>query len=205
MGVFMNLQAINAIAIGGFAYTPGVAEAAPVTLDVYTRDGGYEGFVNTPLAWTFRGRVQASSQGNGQTVLTTAMLPAPIAVAAGQTMGVYLVGTTGGIRSSFSNVLSAYGNADLSVAGGVGEGGPFTGEPVSYYTFTGRVYYQLGCYANCDGSTVAPVLNVADFACFLQKFAGGNLYANCDGSTTAPVLNIADFACFLQKFAAGCP
>ena len=31
----------------------------------------------------------------------------------------------------------------------------------------------VGCYANCDGSTVAPVLNVQDFGCFLQKYAGG--------------------------------
>jgi hypothetical protein len=30
-------------------------------------------------------------------------------------------------------------------------------------------------------------------------------YANCDGSTTAPVLNVGDFTCFLQKYAAGCP
>jgi hypothetical protein len=62
-----------------------------------------------------------------------------------------------------------------------------------------------GCYANCDGSTTAPVLNVADFTCFLQKFAASDPYANCDGSTTAPVLNVADFTCFLQKYASGCP
>jgi autotransporter-associated beta strand protein len=61
------------------------------------------------------------------------------------------------------------------------------------------------CYPNCDGSTQAPVLNVADFTCFLQKFAAGDPYANCDHSTQAPVLNVADFTCFLQKFAAGCP
>jgi predicted outer membrane repeat protein len=29
------------------------------------------------------------------------------------------------------------------------------------------------CYANCDNSTIAPVLNVQDFACFLNKFAAG--------------------------------
>jgi hypothetical protein len=62
-----------------------------------------------------------------------------------------------------------------------------------------------GCYANCDASTATPVLNVADFTCFLQKFAGGDAYANCDGSTAAPALNVADFTCFLQKFAGGCP
>ncbi|MEX2219189.1 MAG: choice-of-anchor J domain-containing protein [Phycisphaerales bacterium] len=61
------------------------------------------------------------------------------------------------------------------------------------------------CYANCDSSTVAPALNVADFSCFLQRYAAGDPYANCDGSTTAPVLNVADFSCFLQRYAAGCP
>jgi hypothetical protein len=61
-----------------------------------------------------------------------------------------------------------------------------------------------GCYPNCDGSTVEPILNVADFSCFLGKFAAGDPYANCDGSTIEPVLNVADFSCFLGKFAAGC-
>jgi len=61
------------------------------------------------------------------------------------------------------------------------------------------------CYANCDGSTSAPALNVLDFTCFLQKFSAGDSYANCDTSTTAPALNVLDFTCFLQKFSAGCP
>lgn len=60
------------------------------------------------------------------------------------------------------------------------------------------------CYANCDQSTVTPCLNVQDFACFLNRFAAGNVYANCDGSTTPPVLNVLDFACYLNRFAAGC-
>jgi hypothetical protein len=73
------------------------------------------------------------------------------------------------------------------------------------------IYFQLlgnasgGCYANCDNSTQAPVLNVADFTCFLNRFAAGESYANCDGSTQQPVLNVADFTCFLNSFAAGCP
>jgi hypothetical protein len=75
----------------------------------------------------------------------------------------------------------------------------------------GGVYmYDTGvggqpCYANCDQSTSPPILNVADFTCFLTKFAAGDAYANCDGSTAPPVLNVADFTCFLTKFAAGCP
>jgi hypothetical protein len=60
------------------------------------------------------------------------------------------------------------------------------------------------CYANCDGSTTLPVLTVADFGCFLNRFAAGDPYANCDGSTTPPILTVADFGCFLNAFAAGC-
>jgi hypothetical protein len=63
----------------------------------------------------------------------------------------------------------------------------------------------LPCYANCDESTTSPVLAVADFICFLERFQSGDGYANCDHSTTPPVLNVADFTCFLQRFAAGCP
>ena len=61
------------------------------------------------------------------------------------------------------------------------------------------------CYANCDGSTTAPILNVNDFVCFQTKFAAGDSGANCDGSTIVPVLNVNDFVCFQQKYAAGCP
>jgi len=60
------------------------------------------------------------------------------------------------------------------------------------------------CYADCDGSTTQPILNVADFTCFLQRYAANDPYANCDASTVPPTLNVADFACFLQKYAAGC-
>jgi len=61
------------------------------------------------------------------------------------------------------------------------------------------------CYANCDGSSAAPILNVNDFICFQSKFAAGDSAANCDGSTVAPVLNVNDFVCFQQSYAAGCP
>ena len=69
------------------------------------------------------------------------------------------------------------------------------------------------CYANCDLSTTAPILNINDFQCFLNAFASAQSlppnqqtasYANCDQSTSQPVLNTNDFQCFLNKFATGC-
>jgi hypothetical protein len=61
------------------------------------------------------------------------------------------------------------------------------------------------CYANCDGSSTAPILNVNDFTCFLNKFATGDPTANCDGSSNPPILNVNDFTCFLNAYAGGCP
>jgi hypothetical protein len=52
---------------------------------------------------------------------------------------------------------------------------------------------------------VAPVLNITDFTCFLNRFAAGDPYANCDDSTASPALNVLDFVCYLNRFAAGCP
>jgi hypothetical protein len=86
----------------------------------------------------------------------------------------------------------------------------FTFTNIPDYTMLDDVMVQVtgtppvACYVNCDHSTVAPFLNIADFVCFQQKFAAGDSYANCDASTTPPVLNIADFVCFQQHFAAGC-
>jgi len=60
------------------------------------------------------------------------------------------------------------------------------------------------CYANCDGSSIAPILNVSDFICFQTKYAAGDSYANCDNSTVPPILNVSDFICFQSKYAAGC-
>jgi hypothetical protein len=57
------------------------------------------------------------------------------------------------------------------------------------------------CYANCDGSTGTPVLNVNDFVCFSQRFAASDPYADCDRSGG---LNVNDFVCFQGAFAAGC-
>jgi hypothetical protein len=58
------------------------------------------------------------------------------------------------------------------------------------------------CYANCDLSTRAPVLNVNDFICFVNKFAAKDPYANC---SVDAVIDVNDFNCFLSKSAAGCP
>jgi hypothetical protein len=85
---------------------------------------------------------------------------------------------------------------NVGVSGGAG--GPAIAD-VGAFEFQGST-----CYANCDGSTQAPVLNILDFACFINRFAAQDSYVNCDGSSSSPRLNVLDFACFLNKFATGC-
>ncbi len=76
-------------------------------------------------------------------------------------------------------------------------------------THTIRTGFWIGsapavCYANCDGSTTAPILTANDFQCFLNAFAASQSYANCDASTVVPLLTANDFQCFLNAFAGGC-
>jgi hypothetical protein len=68
-----------------------------------------------------------------------------------------------------------------------------------------RLCGAMPCYANCDGSTTPPALNVLDFVCFQNRYSQGSSDANCDGSTMPPVLNVLDFICFQTRYAQGCP
>ena len=60
----------------------------------------------------------------------------------------------------------------------------------------------ISCYANCDGSSAPPLLNVSDFICFQSRFAASDPYADCDLSGS---FTVNDFVCFQASFAAGCP
>jgi len=107
------------------------------------------------------------------------------------------------LNQGYSAGLTPFTEQEILAQAGLAYGGQETLSatigPISAFV------HSFTCYANCDGSTIAPVLNVNDFLCFNNKFAAGDPYANCDGSTIAPILNVNDFVCFLQKYAAGCP
>jgi hypothetical protein len=92
-------------------------------------------------------------------------------------------------------------------------GDVIAGRGIYLGNWRGFIAYLSGCYANCDGSSVEPVLNVEDFMCFINRYAEAATlphedqlvhYANCDHSTAAPVINVDDFICFINKFIAGC-
>jgi hypothetical protein len=129
-------------------------------------------------------------------------------------LGSFVVGTTSFVVSDLDpqgRDNPAARHLTVSHAGGLNGVRIFSTKNGDYTTIRGLVdnvtfgSVPAPCYANCDGSTTAPVLNVQDFTCFLQRYAAGENYANCDQSTVAPALNVQDFTCFLQRYAAGCP
>jgi hypothetical protein len=163
-----------------------------------------------PSQWTGAYRVD-----NGNLTQDTRPIYAIEAVFANTTLPVgtywYDVQVTGGDPTTpyvMDGLVNADGNAMNLFLDAIGFNPIRYGTPQRGLAFPFEVIGEQvgggGCYANCDGSTVEPVLNVADFSCFLGKFAAGEPYANCDESTVEPVLNVADFSCFLGKFAAGC-
>jgi hypothetical protein len=113
-------------------------------------------------------------------------------------------GTSSGGGFTLSGTIGQHDAGDMS-------GGGFT---LAGGFWVGAVGGPVACYANCDESTVAPVLNVDDFTCFINQYALAQSlphaqqvahYANCDGSTIAPALNVDDFTCFINQYALGCP
>jgi hypothetical protein len=144
---------------------------------------------------------------------------------------VSLIAIPGGVIFRHSTQRSVFGGSSIvlgaAVAGDVLIGSP-TGqlqagityrialnietnnpEPVGH-TSSGIISVLLStgpapCYANCDASTIPPLLNVNDFNCFVNQYAAGDSYANCDASTIPPILNVVDFLCFMNRYASGCP
>jgi len=90
-------------------------------------------------------------------------------------------------------VAADSGNYSLEVRNGCGLTG--TGASITVLP---------ACYANCDGSTIPPVLNVSDFVCFMNRYRVWDPYANCDDSSVPPRFNVSDFICFMYKYSVGC-
>ncbi len=60
------------------------------------------------------------------------------------------------------------------------------------------------CYADCDQSTGAGVLDLFDFLCFQNAFIAQDAYADCDQSTGPGVFDLFDFLCYVNGFNEGC-
>jgi hypothetical protein len=213
-GQFLDLTATQALQVTQIDYAPNVAVNQPTLLEVWTTNGSYVGNDLNPSVWVLHDTLVGTSSGGG--VVVPRELNVPLPIAAGQTVGVYLIAQQGGLRNELSPP-NTFADANLTLYSLVQRDVPWGGTSTAR-VFGGRIHYNFGgspaCYANCDGSTVEPILNVDDFTCFINEYASAQSlphaqqlahYSNCDGSTIAPVLNVDDFTCFINQYAQGCP
>lgn len=200
-----------------FASSPPLVPPAEGNRNVFAADYDASG-VAIDVSRQVRQRLSNTSWGIG---LTAGIFPPGSLVPTDTRFNITVDVARPGVREYVQRALDA-GRLNLIVtslhpaSGGPGQP-PSTNYPVFYTKenplgvalgFTPRLEMTVtvgnACYANCDGSTAAPVLNALDFNCFLTRYRAGEEYANCDGSTTAPTLNALDFTCFLDRYRAGC-
>jgi hypothetical protein len=203
--MFFDVTVTNTVTIRQLKMYVGEGAGTAFGASVYTAPGGnWAAHWAVPGDWTLVATGAGSSIGLANTA-SNVTLVAPFTLAP----GTYAMAVATDSRATpiyLSNGATAtYSDANIALSLGGVSGGFTVG--LQPRIWNGSLCYgpaTASCYANCDSSTAVPFLNVADFTCFLTKFAAGDPYANCDNSTTVPTLNVADFTCFLTKFAAGC-
>jgi hypothetical protein len=201
-GVFVDLTAINALTVRRFDYYASSAAGTPTTVEVWTYPGSYVGHDGSNVSWVLSQTINSTSAGT--TALAPLILTTPLPVAAGQTVGVYLIAQVGGIRylGTGAAIQTTYADSNLSVFTERVRSAPWAGTLFTPRAMSGQVYYTLdagvGCYADCDE---VGGLTANDFICFVTAFNNGDSYANCDG---VGGLTANDFICFLTAYNNGC-
>lgn len=113
-------------------------------------------------------------------------------------VGEGLANRSGSGNPARSQALAVY-NGELIVGG---EFHDIEGNVSAHWARWGCV----SCYADCDDSTGAGVLDIFDYLCFQNAFITGDPYAcDCDTATGAGVCDLLDFLCFQNAFVSGCP
>ena len=125
--------------------TPGGGAGYPAQISVYSRVGGYSGFQTDASAWNLLSQSVVTSGGVGNRTFVD--VP-NFLLESGTTYGFYVTVTN--FNSSnplfymiYSNSISSYSNADLSVSAGLGRGAPdFSGSSFEYRVWNGAIYYD---------------------------------------------------------------
>jgi hypothetical protein len=144
-GVFMDMtptsQNLTITAFDTF-----FSSAGAFTAQVWTRPGTYVGFTGSNAGWTLVDTIVGTS--GGSAVLSAVVLNNPFLLTAGNTTGVYLIGTVNNIRYNGTAALppnTTWSNADLTMVsahtrtGGV----PFGGSQFTPRTLAGDVRYTI--------------------------------------------------------------
>ena len=127
------------VTINRFDLNFNAAAGTVVPVRAYYKIGSYSGSEATPSAWTLLGSYSVTSAGPG---MPSSMPVANLALASGQTYGIYLT-TTDGTSFLYTSSAKTYSNIDLQVTLGAGIFYPF-GTLYAPRTWNGTIYYLAG-------------------------------------------------------------
>jgi hypothetical protein len=143
-GVYLDLTASGAgpgllvNQIDTYVWTTGTHE-----LEIWTKPGSYVGFDTNQAAWTMHSQYTITATGSNTTPFSV-VLSSPILLPAGQTVGVYVMTQTGGIRyTGGTNPQTTFSNADLTLFSNLARsGGRFGGSAFTPRAFAGTIHYE---------------------------------------------------------------
>lgn len=149
-GNMFDIVATNAVTILSFDASP----MGNTTIEIYYKAGTWNGFANTPSAWTYIGSAATPYTGGFSAVA----VPVNITIPAGQTYAFYVTSNTSAVSLNYSNG-TAVGNvyssdANITFLEGGGLEYPFTQNTGAVYqprVWNGRIHYAI---ANQPGSTL---------------------------------------------------
>jgi hypothetical protein len=150
-GNMFDIVATNSVTILSFDASP----MGNTTIEIYYKVGTWNGFANTPSAWTFVGSAPVTYTGS----FTAVAVPVNITIPAGQTYAFYVTSNTSAVSLNYTdgtgvgNVYSS--DANISFLQGGGMEYPFTQNTGAVYqprVWNGRIHYAL---ADIPGTTYA--------------------------------------------------
>jgi hypothetical protein len=149
-GNMFDIVATNAVTILGFDASP----MGNTTVEIYYKVGTWNGFANTPSAWTFIGSAPVPYTGGFSAVPVNVNITIP----AGQTYAFYVTSNTSAVSLNYSNgtnVGNVYSSdANITFLEGGGMEYPFTQNTGAVYqprVWNGNIHYAL---ANQPGTTI---------------------------------------------------
>ncbi len=149
-GNMFDIVATNAVTILSFDASP----MGSTTIEIYYKVGTWNGFANTPAAWTFVGSAPVPYTGGFSAVPVDVNITIP----AGQTYAFYVTSNTSAVSLNYSNgtnVGNVYSSdANITFLEGGGLEYPFTQNTGAVYqprVWNGNIHYAL---ANQPGSTL---------------------------------------------------
>ncbi len=156
-GNMFDIVAINNVQVQSFDVN---IDPGSYTIEVYTKNGTWQGFETNASAWTLVATTSVSSAGSGNPTALNLNLAIPINAGDRQAFYVTVVSSTTMNYTNGTSTGAVYAqDANIQILQGCGKSYPF-GSTFQPRIWNGTVHYDL-CTPSAPGGNVAPAITVS--------------------------------------------